>query len=149
MKDVSAEMGLSRKLVKPWKGPYRVTDVVGPVTYKIRKVGSREEQVVHINRLKTFYQKGSISSEEDTEADDEKNDQDEVSVDENTQQTWKPVFPQWVEVYNNGEEGIEAVQDVIREGNDTVGDDDISISEIQVPLRRSTRTLRPPDRLNL
>ncbi|KAJ8931573.1 hypothetical protein NQ314_015485 [Rhamnusium bicolor] len=109
MKDVSAKMGLSRKLVKPWKGPYRVTDVVGPVTYKIWKVGSREEQVVHINRSKKFYQKGSISSEEDTESDEEKNDQEEVSVDENTQQTWKLVFPQWVEVHNNAEEDIEAV----------------------------------------
>ncbi|KAJ8971036.1 hypothetical protein NQ314_000920 [Rhamnusium bicolor] len=148
MKDVSAKQGLSRKLVKPWKGPYRVTDVGGPVTYKIRKVGSREEQVVHINRLKKFYQKGSISSEENTESDEEKNDRDEVSVDENTQQTWKPVFPQWVEVYNNARD-IEAVQDVIRKGDETVGDDDISISEIQVPLRRSTRTRWPPDRLNL
>ncbi|KAJ8962461.1 hypothetical protein NQ314_005723 [Rhamnusium bicolor] len=134
MKDVSAEQELSRKLVKPWKGPYRVIDVVGPVTYKIRKVGSREEQVVHINRLKKFYQRESISSEDDTESDEEKNDQEEMNVDENTQQTWKPVFPQWVEVYNNTEEDIETVQDVIREGDDTVGDDEIFTAEIQYAI---------------
>ncbi|KAJ8931817.1 hypothetical protein NQ314_015213 [Rhamnusium bicolor] len=131
MKDVDAKQGLSRKLVKPWKGPYRVIDVVGPVTYKIRKVGSREEQVVHINRLKKFYQRESISSEDDTESDEEKNDQEEMNVDENTQQTWRPVFPQWVEVYDNSEEGIEAETNVIREGDDTVGDDEISNAEIQ------------------
>lgn len=48
--DPSVKKGLSKKLARPWSGPYRVIEIKGPVTYKIRKLNTRK--VVHINRLK-------------------------------------------------------------------------------------------------
>lgn len=50
--DPTTQVGLSKKLGKPWTGPYRVIEVKGPVTYKIRLLNGRKELVVHANRLK-------------------------------------------------------------------------------------------------
>lgn len=52
LNDPTVQVGLSKKLGKPWIGPYRIIEVKGPVTYKIRKLNGRQELVVHSNRLK-------------------------------------------------------------------------------------------------
>lgn len=45
---------LSRKFVRPWRGPYQILEVLPPVNYRIRFWGRREgnTMVVHHNRLK-------------------------------------------------------------------------------------------------
>lgn len=48
--------GLTHKLTKPWKGPYRIVEQIGPVTFRIQKPEGRETQLVHANRLKKFYE---------------------------------------------------------------------------------------------
>ena len=45
--------GHSRKLHRPWKGPYRVVRVLGPTVYRIQDcTHPRRKKVVHFNRLK-------------------------------------------------------------------------------------------------
>jgi transposase InsO family protein len=48
--------GLSRKLVNPWIGPFRITARIGPVNYSLMVPGKRRmlEQRVHVQRLKPF-----------------------------------------------------------------------------------------------
>ncbi|XP_052080712.1 uncharacterized protein LOC127718696 [Mytilus californianus] len=43
------------KLLAQWKGPYVVTDKVGPVDYKVKVRG--KEKVYHVNMLKTWYER--------------------------------------------------------------------------------------------
>lgn len=52
--DPSTKVGLPKKLTKPWIGPYRIIEVKGPVTYKIRELNKRKDLVVHVNRLKPY-----------------------------------------------------------------------------------------------
>lgn len=70
--DPAHKVGISKKLTRPWSGPFRIVKVLGPVTYKIRKVGTRQEQVVHVNRLKPFISNDQIppdlTEEENIEA---------------------------------------------------------------------------------
>ncbi|KAG5861212.1 hypothetical protein JTB14_019807 [Gonioctena quinquepunctata] len=54
LKDMATRLGTSKKLVRTWIGPYRVIGKEGPVTYRIKKVGTRQEQVIHVNRLKPY-----------------------------------------------------------------------------------------------
>ncbi len=43
------------KFLAKWRGPYTVTEKVGPVTYRVRQPGRRkEEQIYHINLLKQW-----------------------------------------------------------------------------------------------
>lgn len=45
--------GQSRKLHKPWQGPYRVVEVIGPTVYRIVECKNPgRKKVVHFNRLK-------------------------------------------------------------------------------------------------
>ena len=44
--------GLSRKLHRPWKGPFKVVERFGNSTYKIKGPRSTNHQVVHFDRLK-------------------------------------------------------------------------------------------------
>lgn len=48
---MDTKAGISKKLGKPWTGPYRVSKIV-VVTYEILKVGTRQDQKVHVNRGK-------------------------------------------------------------------------------------------------
>jgi transposase InsO family protein len=81
--------GLTRKLCKHWEGPYRIIDIKGPATYKIRKVNARKEQVVHANRLKLVAEPdlhfddpekepGGAESENSTDTEGEDADDDET-----------------------------------------------------------------------
>ncbi|KAG5863445.1 hypothetical protein JTB14_036159 [Gonioctena quinquepunctata] len=54
LKDMAVKRGLSKKLVRSWIGPYRIIEMIGPVTCRIRKCGGRDEQIVHVNRLKIY-----------------------------------------------------------------------------------------------
>ena len=54
--------GSSRKFLRPWKGPYKVVEVVGPTTYRIADCSNpSKKQVVHFNRLKPAPQNGGPS----------------------------------------------------------------------------------------
>lgn len=61
--DPSIRTGLSKKLEKPWTGPYRVVEIKGPVTYKLRKLNGRKELIVHANRLKLCHMREQEFSE--------------------------------------------------------------------------------------
>ena len=54
------------KIMKPWKGPYKIVKVLSDVNYRIKFEGSgpRKTQVVHFNRLKPYY-KSTVSAKED------------------------------------------------------------------------------------
>jgi len=45
--------GQSRKLHRPWKGPFKVEERLGDSTYKIKGPRSKKYQVVHFDRLKS------------------------------------------------------------------------------------------------
>ena len=50
------EIGISAKFIPKWDGPFDVVEVISPVTYKIRRTCSpRSYKVVHIRRLKRWY----------------------------------------------------------------------------------------------
>nr|XP_023025682.1 uncharacterized protein LOC111513687 [Leptinotarsa decemlineata] len=65
--------GISKKLVKPWIGSYKIIEVIGPVTYRVKKVSETDEQVVHVNWLKSYstYTVEGDDSEESNNSDDE------------------------------------------------------------------------------
>ena len=46
--------GQSRKLHRPWKGPYKVVERLGDATYKLQGTRGRRPQIVHFDRLKPF-----------------------------------------------------------------------------------------------
>ncbi|KAG5885109.1 hypothetical protein JTB14_017284 [Gonioctena quinquepunctata] len=54
---MATRLGTSKKIVRTWIGPYRVIEKEGRLTCRIRKVGTRQEQVIHVNRLKHYYGK--------------------------------------------------------------------------------------------
>lgn len=47
--------GLSNKLAPKWSGPFRVTERLSEVTFKIRDVKRGDDKVVHADRLKLAY----------------------------------------------------------------------------------------------
>lgn len=49
--DAATEIGISKKLTKPWTGPYRIVEIKGRVNYRIRRLNSRKQVIVHANRL--------------------------------------------------------------------------------------------------
>jgi len=52
LKDETLRRGRSKKLEAPWTGPYRITEKVSDVNYKIQI--KRKTICVHANRLKPF-----------------------------------------------------------------------------------------------
>lgn len=44
--------GTARKLAPSWCGPFRIVEVLSDITCRIRRIGEREEKIVHVNRLK-------------------------------------------------------------------------------------------------
>ncbi|XP_045481687.1 uncharacterized protein LOC123685870 [Harmonia axyridis] len=132
LKEMSAKRGLSRKLLKNWAGPYRVTEIIGPVTCRVRKCGGRDEQIVHVNRLKPYTALGDEMGEIlekrvrsgytvlDTDSDEE---QEELGK-------FPPfLIPTWE---NQDEDQGESEEE--------------SVEEVEIPVRRSNRLRRPPDR---
>lgn len=141
LKDMGTKMGVPMKLIWLWKGPYRVIDTVRPLTYRIRKVGSREEQIVHVNRLKKYYHKeGTSSSDEDPEDSCEEEKEADSNNEDEDQIPRKFVFPQWMGLPREDREDMD---------EDQMGTNDEIRPQESVPLRRSTRIRRPPERLNL
>ncbi|XP_064631387.1 uncharacterized protein LOC135489780 [Lineus longissimus] len=51
----AVKRGLSRKLHKPWTGPFVIVKVLSDVNFKIQLEGGRKSYVVHFNRLKPCY----------------------------------------------------------------------------------------------
>ena len=75
---------LSRKLQTKWRGPYRIIEKKGPVTFKIKEIHGKKEHMVHADRLKLY--KGNLGEEEENLA--EMNTQEAVletqeSIEEN------------------------------------------------------------------
>ncbi|KAF2884256.1 hypothetical protein ILUMI_21908 [Ignelater luminosus] len=66
--DPAVKSGLSKKLIKPWTGPYRIIEIKGPVTYKIKELNRHKEQIVHGNRLKLCNRNEPDSVKPETEA---------------------------------------------------------------------------------
>lgn len=50
--DPSVKRGRSKKLKRPWLGPYKIISKQNEVNYKIKK--GRKEYITHVNRLKPF-----------------------------------------------------------------------------------------------
>lgn len=50
--DPSTKIGESKKLTKPWKGPFRIMEQKSPVNFKIKELNKKAEHIVHVNRLK-------------------------------------------------------------------------------------------------
>jgi hypothetical protein len=66
--------GLSPKLTRPWKGPFRVTQRVGKLLYKLRDEDGRTlKQLVHVQRLKTFTDRDVDDLNEEIELDEDDN----------------------------------------------------------------------------
>ena len=54
--------GKTPKLQCPWQGPYVITKVISDVVFRIQKSLNSKPKVVHHNRLKPFYTRGSIDT---------------------------------------------------------------------------------------
>ena len=54
---------LSRKLQTKWKGPYRIIEKKGPVTFKIKEKHGKKEHMIHADRLKLY--KGNLGEGEE------------------------------------------------------------------------------------
>ena len=48
----STPHGLSPKLHSSWRGPYKITQVISEMTYKIREIETNKELIVHYDRMK-------------------------------------------------------------------------------------------------
>jgi len=57
--------GLSNKLAHNWFGPYLVSKVISPLNVELTHPSTKEKQVVHINRLKTYHQDQSAPFPQD------------------------------------------------------------------------------------
>jgi hypothetical protein len=127
--------GCSRKLHRPWRGPYVVIKVMGDAVYRIKLVSnSQQRKVVHYNRLKPY--------EGSNEGDDsiiwaELNGQPETDT---QGETSDPALPNLHEpqIHRENEQNELSVR-----GQHS--DDDVTEGE-QSRLRRSTRNRRPPQR---
>jgi hypothetical protein len=56
----SVKKGMSRKLTKMWRGPFRIFDRKSPVSYSLLVPRKRKllKQIVHVQRLKPFFARG-------------------------------------------------------------------------------------------
>lgn len=48
--DDSTEVGVSKKLRSPWKGPYLITEVLSPCLYRVQ--GRKQHDILHHDKLK-------------------------------------------------------------------------------------------------
>jgi hypothetical protein len=68
--------GLAKKLLKPWKGPFKVIAKKSPVTYEIQDlVNKKLRQIVHVDRMKP-YVKPDIMPEEEPRLPEEDSDEE-------------------------------------------------------------------------
>ncbi|KAJ8940902.1 hypothetical protein NQ314_010542 [Rhamnusium bicolor] len=141
LKDLSTTVGISKKLAKSWKGLYRVIEVIGPVNYKIRKVNGRDEQVVHVNRLKKYYEKERQldGTEDEDNREEALNGSDEEDEEKQDSTLKLPLLPKWIKIPVNirdKEDSEEDVKDEVSESEEE--------AEEPVFLRQSTKIRRPP-----
>ena len=64
--------GLSRKLNKPWKGPFIVLEKLSDLNYKVQPLGGKATRIVHINKLKIYRDELPLTLQEapDTEVEE-------------------------------------------------------------------------------
>ncbi|KAJ8974783.1 hypothetical protein NQ317_017433 [Molorchus minor] len=112
LRDMAAKIGILKKLAKYWKGPYQVKKKIGPVTYKIQKVGTKEEQVVHVNRLKPYY--GNKYSENNKEQESDESEEESGKDDEDSEyeeRLPRVIFPQFLDIPITQEDEIPREED--------------------------------------
>ena len=148
--------GYSKKLHRFWKGPYTVVDVLNNCVYKIKQDASPHKQhTVHFDRLKPYLhrvehteeagpsQQGDVPARETIPPHDVNEEMyDMVVVPQNQAAQLAPAdeeTQQPVEHYH--EDPVEEV------GEQDDGDDTEPQQVEQVPLRRSSRSRQPPERL--
>ncbi len=54
--------GIQSALQAAWEGPFRVTEVISRVTYKVHWVGGEHTRIVHLNNTKTYRERKACSS---------------------------------------------------------------------------------------
>ncbi|KAG5873048.1 hypothetical protein JTB14_010531 [Gonioctena quinquepunctata] len=173
LKDMATRLGTSKKLVRTWIGPYRVIEKEGPVTYRIKKVGTRQEQVIHVNRLKPYYGevKGKLPEEiwtgwkntQEKSLKEKMGDEDEERLKERIRRKnrrkkqleteseneegedpeWNPAVIPQGILIRREEEENDSEEDELEGGADNESEEEF----LEEPmLRRSTRIRKPPDR---
>ncbi|KAJ8932059.1 hypothetical protein NQ314_014982 [Rhamnusium bicolor] len=87
---------------------------MGPVNYKIRKVHGRDEQVVHVNRLKKYYEKEKqLDGTEDEDNREEALNESDEEDEEKQESTLKlPLIPQWIEIPVNIRDKEDSEEDI-------------------------------------
>ncbi|XP_074040987.1 tropomodulin isoform X2 [Leptinotarsa decemlineata] len=150
LKNMATKIGTSKKLSKPWIGPYRIMTRIGPVTYELRKVGTRQNQIVHVNRLKAFHGKVEEDPEEAEtplrrKKEERVMEEEEEEDKEEETSKWSPaVIPQfWAPGLLRGESNPNTSSD---EGSSEEGSEENLLEEPEPVLRRSTRIRKPPER---
>ncbi|XP_044745066.1 uncharacterized protein LOC123306929 [Coccinella septempunctata] len=149
VRDKSSKRGLSQKLVKSWIGPYRITEKIGPVTCKVRKCKGRDEQTVHVNRLKPYINRISEGIRERTlkRQGEIYSDSDETELVEEVEETERArplMLPCWNRVVGPDSDEEEMIFEEEIGGTD----EEVEHEEPAPVLRRSTRIRRPPNRLS-
>ncbi|KAG5866373.1 hypothetical protein JTB14_021886 [Gonioctena quinquepunctata] len=152
LKDMAVKRGLSKKLVRSWIGPYRIIEMIGPVTCRIRKCGGRDEQIVHVNRLKIYTartdEEHRSMREERKKKRENKKQYTELESEEEAEEIGRfhpMMVPQYVNVApdenTSGPSSEEEETDVHSES-----EEEQLLDEPATQLRRSSRFRRPPDR---
>ena len=121
--------GRSRKLHRPWQGPYVIAKVIGEAVYRIKLLSNPQlRKVVHYNRLKPY--EGS-KEEDDSIIWAKLNKQPETEIQCETSDSEQPSI----------HESRTRTED---EQSGSPNDDDETEEDEPPPLRRSTRNRRPP-----
>ncbi|KAG5863982.1 hypothetical protein JTB14_031586 [Gonioctena quinquepunctata] len=152
LKDMAVKRGLSKKLVRSWIGPYRIIEMIGPVTCRIRKCGGRDEKIVHVNRLKIYTartdEEHRSMREERKKKRENKKQYTELESEEEAEEIGRfhpMMVPQYVNVApdenTSGPSSEEEETDVHSES-----EEEQLLDEPATQLRRSSRFRRPPDR---
>ena len=72
LEDLTPKVGLSRKLRKKWKGPFKIIEVIKPVNYKIKPVGKGRAQIVNVIHLKRCFSKLGAHDTEETKSEQDR-----------------------------------------------------------------------------
>ncbi|KAG5897566.1 hypothetical protein JTB14_007278 [Gonioctena quinquepunctata] len=107
---MATKLGRTKKLTRTWIGPYRVIRDEGPVTYRIRRVGTRQKQVVHVNWLKPYHGKAEEELPEDSSHGRNKKKQREEETEEEGEKNLKEnpaVIPQGILIERETEKSVD------------------------------------------
>lgn len=150
LKDMAPVVGKSKKLTKTWMGPYRVIEKVGPVTYRIKRVGGRDNQVVHANRLKEYCEREEPTRQQvvhdQNDSDTDSASQDETTEAENNttedEQPPRIVLPGYIDISH------ETLKDHF-DREQAAGYEGTTPKTPDISVRRSERPRKAPERLQL